>query len=106
MTFLKLRPILEDYGCTMSIRSGRALIVREPPHTSRGFFARRKLSSHVYYRDDGTDVPSDTIKKIRKDLQLDHEHGYDETDFYSKKPLRIDGFIAKYRKTLVRLGKL
>ena len=38
--------------------------------------------------------------------QLDHEHGYDESDFYSKKPSRIDDFIAKYRKTLVRLAKL
>ena len=106
MTFLKLRPILEGYGCTISIRSGRAFIVREPSQRPRGFFGRRKLQSHVYYRDDGTDVPSDTVRKIRKDLQLDHEHGYDESDFYSKKPLRIDGFIAKYRKTLVRLGKL
>lgn len=106
MTFLKLRPILEGYGCTFSIRSGRAFIVREAPQRSRGLFSRRTLRSHVYYRDDGTDVPPDTIKKIRKDVQLDHEHGYDETDFYSKKPLRIDGFIAKYRKTLVRLGRL
>ncbi len=106
MTFLKLRPILEGYGCAITIRSGRAFIVREAPQRSRTIFGRRELQSHVYYRNDGTDVPSDTVKKIRKDLQLDHEHGYDEIDFYSKEPLRIDGFIAKYRKTLVRLGKL
>lgn len=106
MTFLKLRPILEGYGCTVSIRSGRAFIVRETPKRPRGFFARRQLRSHVYYRDDGTDVPPDTVKKIRKDLQLDHEHGYDESDFYSKKPSKIDDFIAKYRKTLMRLAKL
>lgn len=106
MTFLKLRPILEGYGCTISIRSGRAFIVRERPQRSRSFFGRRKLQSHVFYRDDGTDVPPDTVRKIRRDLQLDHEHGYDEFDFYSKKPLKIDGFIARYRKTLMRLGKL
>ena len=98
-TFLKLRPILEGYGCTISIRSGRAFIVREAPQRLRSLFFRRRLRSHVYYRDDGTDVSPDTVKKIRKDLQLDHEHGYDESDFYSKKPLRIDGYIAKYRKT-------
>ena len=105
-TFLKLRAILEGYGCTISIRSGRAFIVREAPQRPRKFFFKRRLRTHVYYRNDGTDVPPETVKKIRKDLQLDHEHGYDESDFYNKKPLRIDGFIAKYRKTLVRLAKL
>lgn len=105
-TFLKLRAILEGYGCAINIRSGRAFIVREAPQRPRKFFFKRRLRTHVYYRNDGTDVPPETVKKIRKDLQLDHEHGYDESDFYNKKPLRIDGFIAKYRKTLVRLAKL
>ena len=106
ITFLKLRPILEGYGCTISIRSSRAFIVREVPQRSWNVFSRRQLHTHVYYRDDGTDVTPDTVKKIRNDLQLDHEHGYDESDFYSKKPSKIDDFIAKYRKTLVRLAKL
>ena len=106
MTFLKLRPILEGYDCTVSIKSGRAVVVREAPQRPRRFFSRRQLRSDVPYRDDGTDVPLSVIKKVRRDLELDHEHGYDESDFYSKKPLRIDGFIAKYRKTLVRLGRL
>ena len=103
ITFLKLRPILEGYGCTLSITSGRAHIVRERPG---GLFSKRRMSCKVRYRDDGSDVSPDTVKKIRKDLWLDHEHGYDDTDFYSKKPMRIDGFIAKYRKTLARLGRL
>ena len=51
-------------------------------------------------------MPAGTVKKIRKDLRLDHEHGYDEQDFYGKKPTRVDDFIAKYRKTLLRLAKL
>ena len=106
MTFLKLRPILEGYDCTVSIKSGRAVVVREAPQRPRRFFSRRQLRSDVPYRDDGTDLPLSVIKKVRRDLELDHEHGYDEIDFYSKKPLRIDGFIAKYRKTLVRLGRL
>ena len=108
MTFLKLRPILEGYGCKISIRNSRAFILREASNGPRSLFSRRRrrLSINVPYRDDGTDVPPDLIKKIRKDLQLDHEHGYDESDFYSKKPSKIDDFIAKYRKTLVRLAKL
>lgn len=106
MTFLKLRPILKGYGCTIDIKNSRAVVVRDAPRRSRGFFSRRQLRSDVPYRDDGTDVPVNAIKKMRKDLELDHEHGYDESDFYSKEPLRIDGFIAKYRKTLVRLGRL
>ena len=47
MTFLKLRPILEGYGCTISIRSSRALIVREAPKRSRSLFSRRQFSTHV-----------------------------------------------------------
>ena len=51
-------------------------------------------------------MPAGTVRKIRRDLQLDHEHGYDEQDFYGKKPTRVDDFIAKYRKTLLRLARL
>ena len=106
MTFLKLRRILVGYGCKISIKSGQAVIVREAPQRSRFFFTRQRLRTQVGYRGDGTDVTPETVKKIRNDLQLDHDHGYDESDFYSKKPSRIDAFIAKYRKTLVRLAKL
>ena len=106
MTFLKLRPILESYGCTISIRGSQAIIDRNTPMRSRWLFPKRNLRSYIHYHDGGTEVDQNTVKKIRKDLQLDHEHGYDESDFYSKKPSKIDDFIAKYRKTLMRLASL
>lgn len=106
MTFLKLRPILESYGCTITIRGSQAIINRDTTTRSRWLFSKRKLRSYVHYQDGGSEISQNTVKKIRKDLQLDHEHGYDESDFYSKKPSKIDDFIAKYRKTLTRLAKL
>ncbi len=106
MTFLKLRPILEGYGCTITIRGSQAIIDRNTPKRSRWPFPKRKLRSYIHYQDGGSEVSQNTVKKIRKDLELDHEHGYDESDFYSKKPSKIDDFIAKYRKTLMRLAKL
>ena len=105
ISFLKLRPILEGYGCTVRIGGGRANIVRETSGR-RGWFSRGRLKTQVVYRDTGTEMPAGTVKKIRRDLQLDHEHGYDEQDFYGKKPTRVDDFIAKYRKTLLRLARL
>ena len=105
-TFLKLRPILEGYGCKIGIRKSRAIIERDVPRHSWNLFSKRRLRTYVSYRDDGTDVPPEIVSKIRTDLQLDHEHGYDESDFYSKKPSGLDDFIAKYRKTLLRLAKL
>ena len=105
ITFLKLRPILEGYGCSIRIKSGRANIIRETSGR-RGWFSRGVLKTQIVYRDDGSEIPASTVKKVRKDLRLDHEHGYDEQDFYGKKPTRVDDFIAKYRKTLQRLAKM
>ena len=109
MTFRKLRPILAGYGCETSVVSGRAKIVREmsaPKKGYRRYFGQRVLRTQVFYADEGRDVPADTVKKIRRDLHLDDEHGIDSHDFYSKKAHQVDDFIAKYRKTLVRLAKL
>lgn len=107
MTFLKLRPILVGYGCKIKTGNGRANIVRETSGR-RAWFSRSKglLKTQVSYRDEGTEMLAGTVRKIRKDLRLDHEHGYDEQDFYGKKATRVDDFIAKYRKTLQRLSKL
>ena len=112
ITFLKLRPILEGYGCDIRIKSGRANIVRESSGR-RGWFSRGLLKTQVFYRDEGTEMPAGTVKKIRGDLRLDHEHGYDEQNFYAKKATRVDDFKYRkasrhrqYRKTLQRLAKL
>ena len=48
----------------------------------------------------------ETVKKIRRELELDPIHGIDAVDFYSKEPLRTDEFIVKYKNTLRRLASL
>ena len=111
MTFLKLRPILGKYDCVITTKSGRANIVREVPKSaSRGslrrLWHRKELRTQVYYADDGRDVPVNTMRKIRKDLRLNEEHGIDSTDFYSKTADQVDDFIVKYRKTLRRLARM
>jgi hypothetical protein len=65
----------------------------------------RTLHTQISYGDDRRDVPTNTIKKIRKDLQLDDLNGVDSQAFYSKGPLGTTDFIARYRKTLLRLAK-
>ena len=106
MTFRKLRTVLERRGCEIRIKGSRAHIHRNAPEAPRAPFARR-LRTQIPYRDDGTDMPTDHVRKIRRDLQLDSQHGHDDDDFfYSRKPTHIDDFIAEYRKILVRLAKL
>ncbi len=105
MTFRKLQTILERRDCRVQIKGSRANIHRKTPAASRSPFARR-LHSYVPYRDDGTEVPTDQIRKIRSDLHLDPEHGHDDSDFfYSRQPTPIDDFIARYRKILERLAR-
>lgn len=104
MPFRKLQSILERRGCRVRIVGSRALIERKRPASLRSPFAR-PLRSRIPYRDDGTEVPSDQVKRIRLDLDLTPDHGHDDSDFFfSRKPTPIDGFIVKYRKILERLA--
>ena len=105
MRFAQLRPILASYGCTIKvIRGNRALITREIQR--RTWFKKGPpLKSHVWYGDEGRDVDPTTVQKIRNDLWLDEEHGFDSARFYEARP-GIDEFIAMYRKTLRRLARV
>ena len=104
MSFRKLRVILERRGCRVRIRGSRAHIERKRPKASRSPFVR-PLRSRIPYRDDGTEVPPDQVKKLRLELHLDPDHGHDDDDFFfSRKPTPVDQFIAKYRKILERLA--
>ena len=62
------------------------------------------LCTKIAYRGEGFEVDQNTIHKIRKELELDDEHGYDSHAFYNKES-RIPEFIAKYRKILERLAE-
>lgn len=95
LKFHELRSILSKYGCTFE----------KPKHGNRMNIFRGEHRTQVYYRNDGTDVQRNTIRKIREDLRLSNEHGYDSTIFYNAEE-RISDFILKYRNTLDQLAKV
>nr|WP_231134429.1 type II toxin-antitoxin system death-on-curing family toxin [Motilibacter deserti] len=105
----RLRRILVGYGCTLEkARSVGNRMNIEREHLTRGFLGRTKrvaLRTQVAYGDEGREVDRDTLKKIRKDLLLDEEHGIDSSAFYENACLPAD-FINRYRKTLKRLARL
>lgn len=109
MQWLKLRKRLRELGCECVPAPGvgnrinisrsiveRSGVLRRPK--------RRTLVTQVACAGDGTDAAKNTIHKIRADLHLDDEHGYDSAAFYDDAV--VDSFIAEYRDILKRLSKL
>ena len=106
--FRKLRPILISYGCKLDSRIGNKINITQTIKKKRflSVLEREKtLCVQVPYHNEGQDVAKSTIKKIRKALHLDDNHGIDSRAFYSKEPVMASGFIAHYRKLLQRLAK-
>lgn len=103
LKFAQLRRLLVSYGCDIQILPGnRVLITR--PRVSQRWFGRKRLRSHNWYGGEGREVELNTIRKIRRELWLDEEHGVDSSRFYEARP-GVDEFIAMYRKTLQRLAR-
>jgi death-on-curing family protein len=103
----KLRHILGIYGCTFSFPSVGNRINIERKIEDRLLFLKRErvLKTQTAYGGDGREVERDTLRKIRRDLFLDEDHGVDSEVFYAGAAAATD-FIATYRKTLKRLAKL
>jgi death-on-curing protein len=93
--FRQLRSILLTYGCRFEF----------PTAGNRINIFRDKLHTQIGYHNEGTDVERGNIHKLRKDLALDEDSGYDSDIFYNATP-RIPDFINKYRKLLDRLAKV
>ena len=95
LKFRELRGILTNFGCNFeqATRGNRINISRGENH------------SQVNYRNEDTIVQRNTIQKVRKDLHLRDEDGYDSTIFYNKNQTILD-FIRKYRRALDRLAKV
>lgn len=91
--FHDLRTLLAKYGCEFEPKSGNRINIRRGP-----------LSMQVWYGGEGRDVRPGTIPKIRRQLHLDEEHGYDSEVFYNAEA-RLPGFIMRYRNVLDRLAK-
>ncbi len=105
LTFRDLRAILTGYGCEIQLKSGAADIT-PPRGDSRWWRTRPSRKVQVHYQNEGADVQTNTVKLIREKLHLDADHGCADSDFFSKKSIRVDGFVARYQKTLKRLATL
>jgi death-on-curing protein len=106
----KLKQRLGEFGCSWAIATGvgnRINITRVVESPGRfGRTRRRQLYVQVKYSDDGREALNYTIHQIRKELELDEEHGVDSASFYGDAGRSVSDFVVRYRKTLKRLAKL
>lgn len=73
-----------------------------------GFLGRQKtivLRTQLAYGDEGREVERNSLNKVRRDLELDEEHGVDSAAFYGDAVTPVE-FILRHAKTLKRLAKL
>ena len=89
-----LRKILQHYGCELNVTQGNRINI-----------ARGQLKTQVAFRNWGTDVEIEVIRKVRTDLELDERNGYDSDIFYNR-DVKVPKFINDYRKLLSRLAKV
>jgi len=107
--FRRLRQMLAKYGCEFEHGSSGSKIKISRKVQSNGSWMKTKkrvLTTIVYYGGEGKEVERNSIGKIRSDLHLDDNHGYDSGAFYDDSPVSVDDFIVIYQKTLKRLSKL
>lgn len=107
--FQRMERILSRYGCTVDVKKGSNAEITRTVEASKSLFSRRNsrtLFTKIAYAGAGREVAKETIAKVRRDLELDDQHGYDSASFYDNAPECADGFIAKYRKILGRLARL
>lgn len=105
-----LKGVLREHGCQIvQYRGEKERISRVVAESSgRGIFKRSRdvtLVSYYVNTGDGREVPKTQVKRMRQELRLDEDHGYDSEQFYA--PQRpADYFILEYSKTLKRLAKV
>ncbi|HWO57907.1 MAG TPA: type II toxin-antitoxin system death-on-curing family toxin [bacterium] len=95
LQFRQLRQILERYQCSLA----------NPSKGNRINITRGHLTTQIHYQDEGSDVPKETVHKVRKELELDESHGYDSGIFYVAGE-HISEFINTYRQLLRKLAKV
>lgn len=110
LKWVRLRRILSAFGCWTEFPSGggsRVNVYRQIKVPRRLGRPRDKLLfTQVYYAGEGSEVKRNTVSKLRRDLQLDDEHGVDSQSFYTMEIRPAEDFIVAYRKTLGRLARL
>lgn len=89
-----LKRLLLEFGCTIDHPKGNKHNIR-----------RGKKKTQINVRNDGHEIEKESIQTIRRDLELDDDHGYDSYIFYTGGK-RIPEFMRKYRSLLQRLAKV
>jgi prophage maintenance system killer protein len=105
----KLKQILARFEVehAMAGRGNRLNLTRTIRERGRlGRSRPRILRAQVKYTDDGRDAQKHTLHQIRRELELDNEHGVDSASFYGDAGRSVGDFIIRYRNTLNRLAKL
>jgi hypothetical protein len=105
----RLRQLLARFDAHCEIPPGvgnRMNIIRVIESPKRFGTRRRRLFVQVKYADDGREALKYTVHQIRKELELDDEHGVDSASFCGDAGRAVGDFIVRYRKTLTRLAKL
>lgn len=110
VTWLKLKRILARFNVTWSHPNrGNRIDLYRTVERRRGLLRRRTVVGHLHiqvaYRSDGSDVPRNTIKDLRRALELDERCGCDSKAFYEASDVPGD-FIVEYQQLLRRLAKL
>ena len=107
-----LRRLLVNRGCVCDEVTGsgnRIEISREIIRAKHGFLGRDKrhvLRSTLANVSDGREIDKGALKRIRRELEVDEEHGIDAAAFYDDAPTSPSEFIKSYQQTLRRLAKL
>ncbi len=94
----KFLKILNGYDCNSNVLPGNKINIEREVDD-------RPLWTQVAYRSEGAEVEVNTVKKVRKALELDEEHGYPSDIFYEQGK-KIPEFINEYRTLLRRLAKV
>ena len=106
VTWRQLCRILRAQNCVIESGQGEWQVISREVRPVRGLFKpRRTLEFRYRNTGDGREVPKSVLKKMRRELQLDPEHGVDAEVFYgdAKGP---DFFILRYSQLLKRLSRV
>lgn len=105
-TWVRLKRILRSYGCEFEYPTvgNRINLQRTVESRKLGMRRNKTLKYQVAFGGDGTEAEINTVHTIRKELELDEDHGIDSKIFYGDKA-KPDDFIQDYRTLLRRLAK-
>lgn len=108
VTWREFVKLLKGLDCIVIQGRGEWIDITREVRVRRGFLLGTKtrlLETRYRNTGDGREVPKGILKRMRKELELDAEHGFDADVFYggAKDP---DFFIIEYSQLLKRLARV